>query len=153
MAQPLTAFRRLAARFDVAISLGSALAIGLLATLERHRIVGHLAGNDRARTDIGPAADLDRRHQRRVGADERAGADLGLVLCEAVIVAGDSARADIGVGADMGIADIAEMVDLDAGLKRRRLGLNEIADPCAIAERSPRPQARKGANRGILSDR
>src|ERR1700732_4353548 len=153
MAQPLTAFRRLAARFDVAISLGPVLAIGLLAALHGDATVGNLAVNPRAGADIGAAADLDRRHQRGVGADERAGADLGLVLCEAIIVAGDSARADIGVDADMGIADIAEMVDLDAGLKRRRLGLDEIADPCAIAERSPRPQARKGANRGILSDR
>src|SRR5882724_652007 len=134
MAHPLTAFRRSAAGFHLTISLGSALAIGLLGPLQRHRIVGYIAGNDRARTDVSAAADLDRRHQRGIGADECAGADLGLVLCEAVIVAGDGARADIGIGADMGIADIAEMVDLDAGLKRRRLGLNEIADLCALTE-------------------
>jgi hypothetical protein len=34
-------------------------------------------------------ADADRCHQRRVGADERAGANLGPVLGNAVMVAGD----------------------------------------------------------------
>jgi hypothetical protein len=38
------------------------------------------------------------------------------VLEEAVIVAGDGAGAEIGVGADMGVADIGEMVDLGARL-------------------------------------
>jgi hypothetical protein len=65
---------------------------------------------------IRPLADLYRRDQRGVGADESALADQRLVLEEAVVVAGDGAGAEIGVGADMGVADIGEMVDLGARL-------------------------------------
>jgi hypothetical protein len=46
------------------------------------------------------------------------------VLGKAVIVASDGAGADVGLGADMGIADIAEVIDLGAGLQRGRLGLD-----------------------------
>ena len=67
--------------------------------------------------DIGAVADRHRRDQRRIRADEDAGADLGAVLGEAVIVAGDGAGADIGFGADAGIADIGEMVGLGAGAR------------------------------------
>ena len=63
---------------------------------ERQRIGRDVLGDDAARADIGALADLDRRHQRGVGADEGAGADLGAMLGEAVIVAGDGAGADIG---------------------------------------------------------
>ena len=80
-------------------------------------------------------------------------ADQRLVLGEAVVVAGDGAGAEIGVGADMGVADIGEMVDLDAGLQRRGLGLDEIADPGAFAERGAGPQARVGTDGGFLADR
>jgi len=50
------------------------------------------------------------------------------VFREAVVIAGDGAGADVGIGADMCVADIGEMVDLDAGLERCGFGLDEIAD-------------------------
>src|SRR5258708_264799 len=53
----------------------------------------------------------------------------------------------------MGVADIAEMIDLDACLQRCGLGLDEIADSRAVAERSPRPQPRIGSDRRLLADR
>ncbi len=53
----------------------------------------------------------------------------------------------------MRIADVAEMIDLDARFQRRSLGLDEIADPRALAERCPRPQPRIGADRRLLADR
>ena len=77
-------------------------------------------GDDRAGADIGAVADRDRRHQRRVGADEGARADVGLVLAEAVVIAGDGAGADVGPCADARVADIGQMVDLGAGFDRRR---------------------------------
>ena len=125
---PSAFLRLLAARLHLAISLGPALAGGLLAAFDGQRIVGHVLGDDRARTDIGALADLHRGHQRGVGADERALADQRLVLGKAVIVAGDGAGAEVGIGADMGVADIGEMIDLGAGLDRRGLGLDEVAD-------------------------
>ena len=47
------------------------------------------------RGDVAVGADLDRRDQSRVAADERSFADLGGVLLLAVVVAGDGARADV----------------------------------------------------------
>src|SRR6202040_558793 len=79
--------------------------------------------------------------------------DRGAVLAETVIVADDGARTDVGAGADMRVADIAEVIDLDARLQRCRLGLDEIADFSPLPERSPRAHPRVGANGCILADR
>ena len=49
----------------------------------------HVLGDHRARAHVGALPDGDGRHEARVGADERAGADSGLVLGGAVVVAGD----------------------------------------------------------------
>src|SRR3954452_19178268 len=98
--------RLLAAQLHLAVSPGAALAVVLRAALDGERIVGHVLGDDRAGADIGAVADFHRRHQRGVGADEGALADNGLVLGKAVIVAGDGAGAEIGIGSDMGVADI-----------------------------------------------
>ena len=145
--------RLLVARLHLAVARRPAVARGLRAALDRQRVVRHILGDHRSRTDIGAAADLHRRHQRRIRADEGAGADRGLVLVEAVVVAGDGAGADVGTGADMGVADVGEMIDLDAGFENRGLGLDEIADPRALAQRRSRPQPRVGTDRGILADR
>ena len=58
---PSAAFRLLAARFHLAKSLSPALAHGLLTAFHRKRIVRHVAGDHRPRSDIGAAADLHRR--------------------------------------------------------------------------------------------
>src|SRR6202021_2781524 len=89
----------------------------------------------------------------RIGADESACADLGPVLAETIVVTCDGAGADIGVGADMGVADIAQMVDLDAGIECCSLGLDEVADFGALAERGPWTQPCIRADRSLLSDR
>ena len=73
---------------------------------DRERVGFDRLGDDRARADIGAVADRHRRDQRRVGADEGAGADVGLVLGEAVVVAGDRSSADVGARADPRVADI-----------------------------------------------
>src|SRR5205823_3175670 len=103
--------------------------------------------------DIDALADLDRRHQRRVRTDERAGPDLGVVLVETVIVAGDGAGADVGVGANMRIPEIGNMIGLGAGLDRGRLDLDEIADVDAFAEHRTRPQPRIRTDAGVLAYR
>ena len=53
----------------------------------------------------------------------------------------------------MGVADIREMIDLDAGFQRRGFGLDEIADLGALAQRRSRPQPRVGSDRGLSADR
>src|SRR5690606_40887989 len=52
---------------------------------------------------------------RSIGADEGAVADAGGRLVHAVVVAGDGAGTDVDAGADLGIAQVAEVVGLAAG--------------------------------------
>src|SRR5207248_5988150 len=95
-----------------------------------------------------------RRHQRRVRADERAVLDPGLVLEEAVVVAGDGAGADVDLAPDHGIADIGQMIGLAALAEPRRLELDEIADVDIGAELRARAEACEGThNRAVTDDR
>src|SRR6202030_2092935 len=93
---------------------------------------------------------------RRIRADERTGADVGLELGKAVVVAGDRSRPDVGARADTGIADIAQMIDLRAGLDARRLDLHEVSDLgfagdlSARAKPGIRPDRRAGADMRAL---
>ena len=101
----------------------------------------HVLGDHRAGPDIGARADLH-RHQRRIRADERPLADGGAMLGAAVVIAGNGAGSNIGVGADNGVADVAQMIGLGAGFDRGFFDLDEIADAGAVAE----PGARSLAN-------
>src|SRR5690606_27640572 len=111
----------------------------------------HAAGGDH-----GAVTDLHRRHQGRIRADEGAGADIGVILAETVVVAGDRAGADIGFGTDAGIADIGQVIDLGAGLDARLLHLDEIADmrlrPDLGARTQPRVRADRGAGLNARAD-
>ena len=71
-----------------------------------------------------------------------------LIFEEAVIIAGDRARADIGAGADLGVAEIGQVVGLGALAEPRLLDLDEIAD-LGASRRSPRRAAagRRGRSR------
>src|SRR5277367_1616947 len=114
----------------------------LAAARHRKRVGLDRLGDDRARADIGAVADRDRRDEGRVRADEGAGADVGLVLGEAVVIAGDSSRADVGVRPDSSVADIGQMIDLGAFLDLGLLDLDEVADSRVGGDVRPRPQPR-----------
>ena len=90
--------------------------------------IRYVAADRRTRAHRCPFANPYRRHQRAVGADKRVVADQGLVLVGPIVVAGDGARADINPRADLGIAQLGQVVDLgtrtDAGL----FGFDEITD-------------------------
>src|SRR5581483_2772544 len=73
----------------------------LLAALDGERTGGHVVRDHRTRGDEGVVADVARRHQQRVAADEGAIADHGAVLGDAVVVDGDRAGADVDAGADV----------------------------------------------------
>src|SRR4051812_45813980 len=75
----------------------------LHAARDRQRVGADIVGDHRSRRGDGAMADLHRRHQGGIGADKGARADLGVRLGEAVIVAGDGARADIGAFPDRGV--------------------------------------------------
>ena len=55
-------------------------------------------------------------------------ADLGLVLADPVVIAGDGAGADIRALADMRVAEIGQVADLDALIQDGVLDLDEVAD-------------------------
>src|SRR5688572_26797561 len=76
---------------------------------QRERIGRNVLRDGRAGADIRAAADADRRDELRVGADERAIFDDGLVFVLTVVVARDRARADVHVRADVGIADVRKV--------------------------------------------
>src|SRR3990170_6549748 len=131
---------------------GPARTLLLGAAAECQRIGRDVLGDDAAGADIGPLPDLDRRHQRSVGADKGARPNLGPVLVEAVIVAGDGAGADVSAGADACVADISEVVNLGALADLRLLDLDEIADMRILCERGTWPQARERSDRRPLAD-
>ena len=108
---------------------------------ECQRILRNLVGDHATRSNVGARADGDRGHQRGVGADEGALADIGEELGIAVVIAGDRACADIGAGADAGIADIGQVVDLGALLDDRFLDLAEITDLGLFVQFGTRPNA------------
>ena len=128
-----------------------ALALALFAPGNGDGVRLHVLGNHAAGTDHRAAADGDRRHQRRVGAYEGPFADLGAGLLVAVVVAGDRARADVGACADVGVADIAQMVDLGAPLDRAAFHLDEVADARALADIAAGPEPRERADLGAFS--
>ena len=76
----------------------------------------HAAGRDGS-----PVADRDRRHQRRIRADEHAFADYRAGFVNAVVIAGDRAGADIGARADLAVADIGEVIGLGSAPSRAAL--------------------------------
>ena len=85
---------------------------------------------------VAPVADLDRRHQHGVAADEGAAADLGRVLADAVVVAGHDAGAEVGALADRGVSQVGEMVGLGSPAPS-----SELLTSTKLPTRAPRKQA------------
>ena len=87
-----------------------------------------VARDDGAGAGLRPVAERDRSTEHRVDAEEDALADLGVVLADAVVVGGDRARPDVRPRADVGVAEVAHVVLLDARLEARVLHLGEVAE-------------------------
>src|SRR5262249_32905781 len=106
----------------------------------------HLRGARPPRTDISAPPSLARRPQRSVRAYKGSGADLGAMLGDAVVIAGDGARADIGARTDAGVADIGEVIDLGTFGELRLFDLDEIADLGVRAKLRAWPQSGVGTD-------
>src|SRR5690348_9388159 len=124
----------------------------LCATGERKRVGGDILRDHASGADIGTVADLYRGDERGVRADKGPCPDLGPVLGEPIIVAGDGAGANVGARAHAGIADIGEMVDLGAFADLGLLDLHEIADMGIVGNRSAGPEPRKRPDDGARTD-
>ncbi len=102
--------------------------------------------------DVDVVADLDRRDQLRIAADHAAVADLGYVLVVAVVIHGDDAATDVGLAANDGVAEVAQMARLGAAADARLFGLDEIADAIVALEFGAVAQVGEGADFGLLAD-
>src|SRR5215813_8981602 len=69
----------------------------------------HVVRHDRPRARLGTVAHVDRRNKRRVHTRVYTVSDRGAVLVLAVVVRGDRAGTEVGVGADLGVADVGEV--------------------------------------------
>src|SRR5690606_36529449 len=127
--------------------------VGLPAARDAQAAGRHVAIDRAAGPDHGAVADGHRRDQRRVRADEGAGADVGTVFGKAVVVAHDRAGADVGLGADPRVAEVGQVIGLGARLERRVLDLDEIADLGPGADLAVRAKARERPDLGTLADR
>src|SRR5580704_4063086 len=74
------------------------------------------------------------------------------MLGGAVVVTGDGARTDVGISAHEGVADVAQVIGLGAGLDRRLFDLDEISNACTLAQLGARSEPREGADRNALAD-
>src|SRR5579883_867624 len=136
-------------------------ASGLAAPAERTR--GHADDNhawfDVAR-DNGSSAgervppDRHGRHEHRVASEARAVLDDRPVLCPrfTIEIHGNRASPDIHPFADLGIADVAHVVDTGVSSDPRVLDLRVIAELDARSDLRTRPQVREGANPGPVPD-
>src|SRR6266436_1729107 len=106
----------------------------------------------RARANVRVVAHRHGRHQLRVAADLHARADRGAMLLEAVVVAGDGPGADVGVRADLAVAEVGEVIRLGPGTEHRLLGLDEVADVDALGESCPRAEACEWTDARIRAD-
>ena len=79
-------------------------------------------------------------------------ADDGLVLVDAVVVAGDGASADVGAFADLRVAEIGEMAGLGAFAELRFLGFDEVADVRVLADLAAGAEVREGADLRAIGD-
>src|SRR5207245_2006562 len=99
----------------------------------------HVLGHDAAGAGLRPPAHAHRRDQHAVAADEGAVLDYRAVLALAIEVAGDRAGADVDVGAEGRVADVAEVPKLRVAANAACLDLDVVADV------HPRLQIRAGA--------
>ena len=101
----------------------------LAGAAEGERSGRHILGEGGAGRHGHPFAEADRCHQHRIRARFAAGSDHGAVLVDAVVVGGDRAGADVHLAAQIGIAQIAQVVGFHAALQPAVLHLHEVADP------------------------
>src|SRR5215469_135017 len=118
---------------DLGLALGApglgGAGLGALArAAERERFRRHVVGDDAAGGNHRAGTYRHWRDQGRIGADEDALADGGAEFLDAVVVAGDAAGADVGALAHIAVAEIGQVVGLDARRQARVLDLDEIAD-------------------------
>ena len=114
----------------------SSLKIGLAGTCNAQRTGRNVLGDSRTGSRKRTVAQLDRRNEVGIAADEAVVTDLGAVLVIAVVVDNDRAAAEVDALADGCIADIGQVRNLGAVADGGLLQLYKVADAAPSPTRS-----------------
>ena len=122
----------------------------LAAAADDHGVHGDVLGHGGGGGNKGPVADLHRGNEVGVAAHKYVAADGGAVLVEAVIVAGDSAAAEVAVVAYIAVAHIGEMGHLGSLAQVAVFQLDKGADLGALPHHAVGPDVGVGADLAAL---
>src|SRR5260370_13923918 len=125
---------------------GPAGFVDLAATGNSQSVRRHVFRDGRTCGYVRAVTDAHGRHQGRVAADENFVSDRRRILVEAVVIAGNRARADVGLRSDLRVTQVREVHGLRAFADRALLEFNKIADARAGFQVIVRPQSREGAD-------
>lgn len=121
-------------------------------TCNAQRTGRNVLGDSRTGSRKRTVAQLDRRNEVGIAADEAVVTDLGAVLVIAVVVDNDRAAAEVDALADGRIADIGQVRNLGAVADGGLLQLYEVADAAAVTDHALRADIGKRTDRGIAAD-
>src|SRR6266851_5819836 len=102
--------------------------VDLAAAGDSQSIGGDIFRDGRTCGDVRAITDAHGRDQGGIAADENFAADRGRILVEAVVIAGNRARADVALGSDLRIAQVRKVHRLGTFADRAFLEFDEIAD-------------------------
>src|SRR5881397_2052724 len=119
---------------------------------DRCRAVRDVLGHHRARPGARLLAQFDGRHQHRVHADEGTVADLGAVLVHPVEVGRNRTGADVGVGAQVGVAEVRDVRHAAARSDLRAHELGKAADVHVLGDLGAGPELGERAAVGAVAD-
>ena len=100
----------------------------LTRTAQRQGICRDVLRDHAACGHVAIRADLDRRDQSRIAADEDMLPDVGFVFVHAVVITGNGSRPDVGAVADGGIAQVSQVLALRFRSQFRFFEFDEIAN-------------------------
>src|SRR4029450_10529676 len=138
--------------FGLAPARDPAFDVALARARDAERSARNVAGDRGARRHERVILDGHRRDQVHVAADEGAFTDRRAVFRLAVVVHDDRSAAEAGLRADVGVADVGEVIGLHAGPDHALLPLDEVADPGSAADRAVGPQVRVRAHLDVVAD-
>src|SRR6266436_7532301 len=107
---------------------GPAWFVDLAAAGNSQSIRRHVLRDGRTCGDVGAIPDAHGRDQGSIAADENFAPDRRRILVEAVVIAGNRARADIALGPDLRIAQVGKVHGFGAFADGAFLEFDEIAD-------------------------
>src|SRR5260370_15502444 len=129
-----------------AIFRGPARFVDLAAAGNSQSMRRHVFRNGRTCGDIRAVPDAHRRDEGCIAADKNFVPDRRRILMEAIIIAGNRARADVALRSDFRVAQVREVHGFGAFADGAIFKFNEITDSRAGLQVIVRAKPRKGTN-------